>query len=316
MRLILILSLVIVGVLELPLTFDLKNKQIIGGEVMGERVKLEKKLPKKITFTPSPLHRPSPTPISTSQLASGPKVSHTTNPQTAQEISLIAVETKLKDKKLEINFPALDFSKNWFLIIEYDLISLEDVLGFDNPGLTIHIDEHLAYQQSALESGVRIVSFNPAVFSHQPQILTIWSGNSGDEIKDTHLIIKNIKLVLQDDSNFIETEPINDLIVTIDNGALFTLEWSSSKTNDFNLGKALAYDIRYSSEPISKENWLQSQSAEVLLPQDFSPHFSKNKEVILIKSPSIDSGYLSIRSLDSTGLLSPPGKNVFFRLTD
>ena len=59
-----------------------------------------------------------------------------------------------------------------------------------------------------------------------------------------------------------------------------------------------------------------SQSVEVFLPQDFSPQFSKNKEVILIKSPSIDSGYLSIRSLDSTGLLSPLGKNVFFMLTD
>jgi hypothetical protein len=316
MRLILILSLVIVGVLELPLTFDLKNKQIIGGEVKEEEVEFRNHLFKKITPTPSLVRRPSSTPISTTQLASKPKVSHTANPQTAQEISLLAVKTNLKDKKLEINLPALDFSKNWFLVIEYDLISVEDVLGFDNPGLTIHIDERLAYQQSALESGSRIVSFNPAVFSHQPQILTIWSGNSGDEIKDTHLIIKMIKLVLQGDYDFIETEPINDLIVTVDNEPLFTLEWSSPKTNDSNLRKALAYDIRYSSEPISKENWPQSQSVEVFLPQDFSPQFSKNKEVILIKSPSIDSGYLSIRSLDSTGLLSPLGKNVFFMLTD
>jgi len=317
MRIILILSLVMVGVLELPLSFDLKTKQVMEGKVRGKEVGFKNRLPKKITPpAPSAAHRLSPTPTSTPQLVSSPKASLAVNSQTLQEISLLTVETKLKDKKMEINFSDLDFSKNWFLRIEYDLISVENALGFDNPSLTIHIDKHLAYQQSALENGIGIVSFNPTVFSDQPQTLSIWSGNSGDELKDTHSIIKNIELVLQGDYDFIESEPINDLIVTTNSEGFFTLEWSSPKTNDSNLGKALAYDIRYSSEPMNQENWLQSQSAEVLLPQYFSPQLPKNKEVILIKSPPIDSGYLAIRSLDSTGLLSPLGKNASFGLSD
>ena len=317
MKLVLILSLVLVGVLEIPLTHDSKIKPISKGEVKGEEVNFQKfsksivkenvsvlPLPSprsfltltSISISPSPLPSPPPTPFI----------------QNVKEIILLDEVKELKDEELRIDFSSLDLNQNWFLSIEFNLISVEDVLGFDCPSLTIHIDDYLVYQHSFFEDEIKKISFNPKVFSSQPQILSIWSGNNGDEFKDTYAIIKSIKLIFQNDYSFIEIESINDLVVTIDSKDFFTLEWSSPKTNDFNLNKVLAYDIRYSSELITPENWSKAQPVEIFLPQDFSPQSPKTKEIILIKTPLINSGYLAIRSINSINLLSPLGENVFF----
>jgi len=146
--------------------------------------------------------------------------------------------------------------------------------------------------------------------------LSIWSGNNGDELKDTSAIIKKIRLIFKDKHDFIETEAINNLIVTVDSEEYATLEWDAPQTNDANLGKPLAYDIRYLSEPITLENWFQAQSIEIFLPQFFSPHSSGFREIILIKAPQIVFGYLAIRSIDSAGALSPLGESIPYKAKD
>ena len=318
MRPTLVWGLILVGVLRVPLFHDFEIQPAIESGVKGEEVEFKSPLPQRTAPTPPSTPRPSTTPTNIPQFnnvvrpTNAPEISPQPTPQLIEEIFLLITETELKDERLEIDFPVLDLNQDWFLVIEYDLISVEDTLGFDHPGFTIHIDDRLAYQQSVFENETKVIEFNPKVFSDHPQTLSIWSGNRGDELKDTYTIIKNIKLIPQDNHRFIETEPINDLVVTFDSEDFLTLEWSSPEITDLNLGRVLAYDIRYLSEPITSENWLQAQPVEVFSPHEFSPQFPKTKEIALVKDPLVKSGYLAIRSLDSTGELSPLGESVFY----
>jgi len=317
MKSILILSLVLMGLVEIPLFNDLKTKEImVGGEVKGEEITIQRLSEPTVQNNASSFISPSPclssTPTSIIQSTDTPK----TFPLITEEMILLDQEKKLKDEKLEFFFPELDQSKTWYLRVVFELNSVEDVLGFDSPGFTIHVDDRLAYQRSVFETGVETISFNLAAFSNTPQTLSIWSGNTGDEFKDTFAIIKKIKLISKNTHHFIETEVINDLLVTVDSDEYFTLEWSSPKTNDVNLEKPLAYEIRYLSEQITSENWSQAQLAEVFLPQNFSPQAAGSKEIVLVKKPAIARGYLVIRSIDSAGILSPLGESVLFKVKD
>ncbi|MFH1958800.1 MAG: hypothetical protein ABIJ22_00500 [Patescibacteria group bacterium] len=337
MRLILVLGLLLVGVLEIPLFYDLEINQINNGEVKGEEVKLQNPVvqngfpsppspsfpfPSPLPLSPLPLSPPpslipaSPQPLqaifSKTTLKTTLKTTPEITPETTPEIFLLNKKTKLKDEELKLNFPNLDSNQSWLLYIEYNLISVEDLLGFDDPGFTVYIDDQLAYQQSAFETGTKIISFNPKFFSNQPQTLTIWSGNSGDELKNTYAVINSIKLISQSTRSIIETEPINDLVITVDSAEYLTLEWIAPQTDGQNLNRVLAYDIRYSSNLITQENWSQAQLAEIFLPQDFSPQSPGIEEIILIKAPLIDFGYITIRSIDSSGQISPLGTSVLF----
>ncbi|MBT4681322.1 MAG: hypothetical protein HOB74_04660, partial [Candidatus Pacebacteria bacterium] len=232
MRLVLVLGLVLVGLLEIPLLSESKvEKEIRDGEVSG------------VISLASPSSRPSlaPTPTNTPKPTPTPKI---TLP-IIKEIVLLDQEKKLKDEKIEIFIPKLDQSKLWYLELEFDLRSEEDALGFDSPGFTIHLDDQLVYQRSIFETGPQIVVFNLTYFSNNPHLLSLWSGNAGDKLKDTFAIIEKIKLVPYTNHSFIETAAIDDLAITIDNNRYFTLEWSSPKNNDISLGKPLAYEIRY-----------------------------------------------------------------------
>ncbi|MBT4004603.1 MAG: hypothetical protein HN846_00225 [Candidatus Pacebacteria bacterium] len=303
MRLVLVLGLVLVGLLEIPLLSESKvEKEIRDGEVSG------------VISLASPSSRPSlaPTPTNTPKPTPTPKI---TLP-IIKEIVLLDQEKKLKDEKIEIFIPKLDQSKLWYLELEFDLRSEEDALGFDSPGFTIHLDDQLVYQRSIFETGPQIVVFNLTYFSNNPHLLSLWSGNAGDKLKDTFAIIEKIKLVPYTNHSFIETAAIDDLAITIDNNRYFTLEWSSPKNNDISLGKPLAYEIRYSSESMTLKNWSQAQKTERFLPLYFSPQSPGSKEIILIKTPTISYGYLAIRSIDSAGELSPLGKNVIYKIED
>jgi hypothetical protein len=313
MKLILILGLVLVGLFEMQLSSDLKTKkEIMVGEVKGEEVTIHKfSEPAAKNSAPSfppPSPHPQPSPASTPK----PEVI----PQTAKEIILLDKQQELKNETLKIALPELDTSNIWYLELELGLSSTEDVLGFDSPGFTIHVDDYLVYQRSFFEDGPDLISFNVAAFSNIPQSLSIWSGNTGDELKDTYSTIKKIRLIPKDNHDFIETEVINDLSITVDTQDYLTLEWSSPQTNDNNLEKPLAYEIRYSSELITLENWFQAKKVEMLLPSDFSPPVSGSKEIALIKAPPLNSGYLAIRSIDSAGILSPLGEIVPFKVKD
>ena len=316
MRLVLVLVLILVGILEIPLTNDFKTTPLVSGEVKGKEIGGRKFFsPAAISSAPP---SPSPSPFPSPSLLPSPTPTPSSfphpSPRIIQEIILLAAEKRLQDQKLELVFPELNHTQEWFLEIEFELVSKEDTLGFDDPGLTIHLDGHLAYRQSAFESGIKKVSFKPRFFSDQPQTLTVWSGNSGDGLKETYTIIKNIKLITQNKRHFTETEPISDLVVTVDSEDFLTLEWTSPQSNDSNLNKTLAYQIRYSSASITTLNWSQAQLGEIFLPSNFSPQSPTTKELALIKAPLIDVGYLAIRSLDSTGSFSPLGDNVPFLL--
>jgi hypothetical protein len=302
-----------IGVLELPQNYDFLFKQATEGEVKGKEIESKNPSPRKFSPTPSPSPHPSLTPAPTLLVSEKPSLSPTPSPQIEKIVTLLDKKVTLKNEKLELKLPSLNMDQ--LLYVEFDLISVENLLGFDEPGFTLKVDDQLAYQQLASETGTKIISFTPFIFSNQPLKLTFWSGNTGDNLNDTYAIIKNIRLIINN-GDFIETEPINDLVMTVDNDNHSTIEWTSPDTNDQKLTKALAYEIRYSPQPLTVDNWAQSPEVEIVLPKSISPHFPKTKEVVLVKTPSINAGYLAIRSFNSMGSLSPLGKSVSFTNLD
>lgn len=311
-KLVLFFALIMIGVLEIPQFPEIKIEKInIQGEVKGE----ESRAPAPTPSPPPSLH-PSPSPP-----ANIPSPTPTPDLRVKEKIadseptSIILVKDKeLIDQEIKIDLPLLDPDQTYALAVNFDLITVEDDLGFDNPALVIKLDDRPIYQQSAKNNYNQELLFNPRLFSSQPDSLTIWSGNTGDDLKDTLVHIKTISLIPSSSTSMIETTPINDLSMVVDNENYLTLEWSSPQTNDKNFKKALAYEIRYAKEEITTENWSQSQVVTPYLPKISAPHSSKSLETILIEAPPLDSGYMAIRSLDSSGSISPLGRNIFFKI--
>ena len=337
LRLSLAFGLVMVAVLELPIARDLAVKQGIAGEVRGEVMEAGAESIKHATqdnsflsassppsfsllplafsspFSPaiSPLSSPVISPLPSPAISPSPLSSPPSPPLPSlslpleTEIILLAHQIKLQDGKLSFKLPNLTESKAWVLEIEYELISQETALGFDQPGFTVSIDEYLTYQQSAVEIGPKTISFNPLTFTNHPTTLTLWSGNTGDELQNTQTTINSIKLTVNNNKNFIEIKPISDLFVTVDKAGYLTLEWTSPQTNDQNLNKALGYEIRFFTDPLTEKNWTQAQLIKRVLPAEFSPQPAREKEFILVQFPAINQGYLTVRAYNSDGSLSP-----------
>lgn len=294
-----------------PILIDSPQQIIFQGEVKGEEVKmipLSKPTTRHSAPSPPP---PSPLPSIVIIPSTQPKIRRK-EPVKMAKIVLLEKKTKLSDQELKINLPDFSHRQSWMLSIGYDLVSKEDAPGFDDPAFKVFIDDHLVYQQTAEDPGSKAISFNPLFFENDPQTLTIWSGNRGDNLKNTHSLIKRIELISQDKPELIEIEPINDLKVTIDNQQHLTLEWTSPRTNDQNLDRALAYEIRFFEKRIAHDNWSYAQKVKKILPAEFSPHKSLKKEIMLTQIPRISSGYIAIRSIDSTGQFSPLGESISF----
>ncbi len=323
MRLVLSLSLVLIGILVIPSSDKLQLK---GTKASNEVKKILDEVTEKVTpqpvFVPKTVsHEPSsPSPSPSPSLSPSPhpklksvSLTHLTTPPT--KLILLDQRRELKDERWEISFPKLDPNQNWHLELEFELNSVENGLGFDNPGFKIWIDEKMVYQRSALEQGPRIIGFSLASFT-SPHTLSIWSGNTGDKLKNTWTVINKIQLTSQSSSNIIETEKIDDLVVTVDSSRYSTLEWTSPSTNDVQLMKPFAYELRYSSDVITSQNWSQAQLGEIIWPHCFSPLASGSQTVVLIKTPPLKRGHLAIRSIDSIGTMSTLGESVPFRVED
>ncbi len=296
MKFIFITGLLLVGMMSIPNSSELKNSPIQKEVTVEERT-----LPTNLNQNSDTKEQPS---IKT------PSISEKeVEPSLEKELVLLKDSTELKDRELDLNFPLLSENKSWLVEISFELISVENLVGFDEPALTIKVDDHLVYQQSFLESGEGRIRFNPYLFSKFPQKLSLWSGNRGDNLGDSYTVIKSINIVDQGSPSFIEIEPINEVEISRDNEGFLTLEFYSPQTNDKNLNRALSYEVRSFSKIITQQNWDQAELVEVIFPKLFSPQSPGSKEVVLIRVPP-SSSYLAIRSFDSTGELSPLGKNI------
>ena len=314
MRLILVWILCLVTILKLPVVNQLEVNFQPLGEVKGREVIEHQSPAAPDDVVPSPLTLvPSPRPPSSS--TPQPNLEKTVSTMSQPQCLFIYNGSReIVNQEIVFNLPKINNSQLWLLKIEFELISEESAFGFDDPGLKIWLDEKLVYQLSWQEAGHHQLAFNPFVFSSSPSRLKIWSGDSGDELKHTSIIIKQITFFTLPKTATIETVSINDLEVTVDLAGYLTLEWTSPQTDDQFLGRVIAYEIRYSHQALTTNHWSQAQKLEIVLPQDFSPKKPGDKEFALIQAPQIKSGQIAIRSLNAVGGLSPLGESTSFLL--
>lgn len=264
-----------------------------------------------ITPTPVPVSvsTPPPSPVSTPTPTSTP----TSTPLPIWKI--LDKPVMIKDETKTFKLPTFPSTTSYLLEIEYEFSSVEINLGFDEPALMIFIDDRLAYQQFPLEDGEEKTSqikFNPRVFSDSPQKLQIWSGNQLDDSKQSSTVVKSIQLIPLRKPIFIETAMIQDFQVIADTAELFTLSWATPATTDPFLPKPLAYEIRYSLQPITPDTWSAANLIKIIQPQFFAPQAVNQEELALVqlgKTEKENLGnstdfYFAIRSIDSLGELS------------
>jgi hypothetical protein len=222
-------------------------------------------------------------------------------------IYLLTKPLKIFNQSIQFAF-SKKMPPNWLVEIDYQLFSKEDALGFDKPGLTIALNDKLVYQQSAPMNQSKKIIFNPYFFSLSPNILTIYSGNTVDEQKDTFTIINQIILRPKIIDVNQQLEPILDLSATKETvanlGQFVTLEWTTPKVNSKFLDRPLSYQIKSFSQPLTDKNWQQAKLITPVLPVIFSPFLAGEKQMILVEKNSNNQTYIAVRAVSYLGELS------------
>jgi hypothetical protein len=319
MRLVLLLALFLISVLNV-----VKTQEIVLDDssvaVQGMSSSRSFKDTDKVVSSPPPSALLAPTSTLKSDIkpsfVQGKKPNSKTIPQQTLAKQIILNQTEeIKDDNKSWQLPKLNKALHYLLMIEYELQTTETLPKFDDPAFLVFMDDHLVYQQAASDPPTRTIKFNPRVYSSQPQVLKIWAGNSGDDQAQTLVKIKQIflqPLINFPDSFSILPESIRDLTATSDENDYLTLEFTSPQSNSESINRALGYEVKFNSEPISLNNWDQSLQMEVVFPMHFSPHFPGNKEIILIRKPPSKAGYINMRSFSALGHLSSIGNNASF----
>jgi hypothetical protein len=197
-----------------------------------------------------------------------------------------------------------------FLSFTYKMDTQETASAFDDPAFVIEVGDTPVYMMASQQFDwiTRTFILDQVV---SPTTISIWSGNSGDDVQPTTAFIKDLFLYKKSvdtiDSDIAE---ITDVFVSHDTAEFVSVDWSAPQSFVSQLERVLRYDFRISEVPIDKnisdEQWLALSKISPILPVEraFLSQLPKNIEQRLFKVVSSHQ-HMAIRGVDWQGKFGP-----------